>query len=134
MTTPDRRKGRSPTITAAEPVVWIDPPSELLWRPSDSSSQAVTGVFILGIASLLLTNGIVAIVEPEAFRSMLDANAIARHWPTWMIEAAVTAAGCNDVALAAVVTTTRLRVDWVRVWLGAWFVVIAATKAMNLVI
>ena len=134
MTTPDRRKGRLSAITRTEPVVWIDPPAELLWRQSRESSPAAAGMFVVGIAGLLLTNGIVAIVEPQTFRSILDANAVARHWPTWIVEAAVTAAGCHDVALAAAVIATRLRVDWVRIWLGAWFVVIAVTKAMNLVI
>lgn len=88
--------------------------------------------FRFGLAFLLLTNGIVAFIEPESFSSLLEANAIGGLLPSGLIDVMVMFAGVNDITLSILVISGKWK-SIVYLWIGLWFAVIAGVKAMNLI-
>lgn len=86
----------------------------------------------IGIASIFIVNGVVAFVQPDDFGDVLRGNLIGRHVPDALMTGMVLAAGVNDLALGAALLVSRNRRLLVA-WMAIWLIVVASTKAMNLV-
>lgn len=88
--------------------------------------------FRLGVASLLIVNGVYAFVRPEDFSSILEANFIGQHIPENIVSGMVFFAGVNDIALGLLLISGKFRLI-AYIWLGLWFATIAGVKLTNLI-
>jgi hypothetical protein len=79
-----------------------------------------------------LTNGIVAFVDPDSFKSLLEENFIGSDLPSGMLDLMVVFAGINDILLAFLVFTGIWK-KYVYAWIGLWFALIAGVKLTNMI-
>lgn len=85
--------------------------------------------FRLGFASIFLVNAVYAAIEPESFTDLLDANQIARliGHAGLMVKFAMV----NDLLLSILIVG-GWRKRMVYAWAGAWLLMVAGLKLMNL--
>ncbi|MCA9342800.1 hypothetical protein KC950_02180 [Candidatus Saccharibacteria bacterium] len=88
--------------------------------------------FRVGLAALLATNSIVAFVDPESFKSLLESNFIGGQLPAGLLDIMVIFAGINDAVLAVLVLINKWK-HIVYLWIGLWFALIAGVKITNLI-
>lgn len=87
-------------------------------------------LFRLGFASIFLVNAIFAVFEPGSFASVVETNVIssAIGFTDLMVKIAI----ANDLILAVfIIGGWRKRL--VYAWAGAWLILVAGMKLMNLV-
>lgn len=85
--------------------------------------------FRLGFASIFFVNAVYAIFEPESFATVLESNPVASA--IGMIDFMVKIAIFNDLILAVFIVG-GWRKKWVYAWAGAWLLMVAGLKLMNL--
>lgn len=86
----------------------------------------------IGVASIFLVNAAVAFVNPDDFGDVLRANALGQHLSDDLIRWSVVLAGVNDLLLGLALLIVRNRYLLIG-WMAAWLLVVAVTKAMNLI-
>jgi hypothetical protein len=87
--------------------------------------------FRLGFASIFFVNAVYATFEPASFSGVLEANPVASA--IGMTDFMVKIAICNDLILAVFIIG-GWRKRWVYAWAGAWLLLVAGLKLMNLVV
>jgi hypothetical protein len=85
--------------------------------------------FRLGFASIFLVNAVYAIFEPDSFAGVLEANPIASAigFTDFMVKIAIV----NDLLLSIFIIGGWRKKE-VYAWAGAWLLMVAALKLMNL--
>ena len=128
----------SPTPPPAPAGPVAPPPDPTAAPPADapkSHSPFPTGkllnlVFVVGFASIFIANAVDALENPEGFAKVGKSNAIAKH--IGASDAMVWIAIVNDLILGALILTGWKK-KYVYAWAGAWLILVAGMKLMNLV-
>lgn len=87
--------------------------------------------FRFGFASIFFVNAVYAVFEPTSFAAVLEANPVASA--LGMTDLMVKIAICNDLILSVFIIG-GWRKRWVYAWAGAWLLLVAGLKLMNLVV
>lgn len=99
-------------------------------RPALSLDKLLNLVFVVGFASIFIANAIDAIENPAGFAKVIDNNIIAKH--IGASELMVWIAIINDLILGALILTGWKK-KYIYAWAGAWLILVAGMKLMNLV-
>jgi hypothetical protein len=89
-------------------------------------------LFRAGFASIFLVNSLTAILEPEGFRNLLEANVIGALLPATLIDVSIAIVAVNDLALGIFILSGKKRTI-VYAWAGIWLLIVASLKLMNFI-
>lgn len=122
-------------LAASQPAAPVAvPQKKIIGRPDMFSKFLVLEGFThwffrLGFASIFLVNAVYATLDPESFTVLLEKNPVASAigFTDLMLKFALV----NDLLLAIFIIG-GWRKQWVYAWAGAWLLLVAGLKMMNL--
>lgn len=105
--------------------------SIIIWSKMSVTEVLSHWLFRLGFASIFLVNATYAFINPDDFTKLLAENAIAKH--IGHADLLVKCASVNDL-LIGILILGGWRKKLTYAWAGAWLLIVASLKLMNLVI
>lgn len=131
MPTPQPAPPAVPTEPAPSPDPVAVPSTDVPKANSQFSVDKLLNlVFVVGFASIFIANAIDAIENPNGFAKVIESNAIAKHIGASSVM--VWIAIVNDLILGTLILTGWKK-KYIYAWAGAWLILVAGMKLMNLV-